>query len=92
MIRDIDDRHFDSVIEQSPVPVLVEFWQPECGHCRALMKELEGLQKELGNRLLILKINVQENFLIPGEFDIHSLPALALFVNGTFEQFIGGLG
>lgn len=92
MIRDIDDRHFDTVMEQTSVPVLVEFWQPECGHCRALIKELDILQQELGNRLLILKMNVQENFLIPGELDIHSLPTLALFVNGTFEQFIGGLG
>lgn len=92
MIRDIDDQQFDTVIEQASVPVLVEFWQPECGHCRALIKELDALQQELENRLLILKMNVQENFLIPGELDIHSLPTLALFVNGTFKQFIGGLG
>ena len=92
MIADIDDRNFDRIIEKSSVPVLIEFWQPGCGHCRALTQELTHIQDELGERLLILRINVQENFLIPGELEIQSLPALALYVNGKFERFIGGIG
>lgn len=92
MIANIEDREFDGIIEKSTVPVLVEFWQPGCGHCRALAKELEHIQKEFGKRLLILAMNVQENFLIPGEYEIQSLPTLALFVNGEFKQFIGGVG
>jgi thioredoxin-like negative regulator of GroEL len=92
MIADINDRTFDGMIEKSSVPVLVEFWQPGCGHCRALIQELEHLQDELGERLLIMKMNVQENFLIPGELEIQSLPALALYMNGKFERFIGGIG
>jgi thioredoxin len=92
MISNIEDREFDGIIEKSTVPVLVEFWQPGCGHCRALTKELEHIQKEFGKRILILAMNVQENFLIPGELEIQSLPTLALFVNGEFKQFIGGVG
>lgn len=92
MIASIDDRNFDETIEKSLVPVLVEFWQPSCGHCRALTQELEHIQEELGERLRIIKMNVQDNFLIPRELEIQSLPALALFINGQFEQFIGGIG
>ncbi len=92
MIQEIIDRDFDGMIEKSSVPVLVEFWQPGCRHCQALTQELEHIQNELGERLLILKMNVQENFLIPGELEIQSLPTLALFVNGEFKQFIGGIG
>lgn len=92
MISNIEDREFDGTIERSTVPVLVEFWQPGCGHCRALSKELEHIQEEFGERLLILAMNVQENFLIPGELEIQSLPTLALFVNGEFKRFIGGVG
>ena len=92
MIRAIEDRKFDEIIETSAVPVLVEFWQPGCGHCQALLQELERIQDEVGNRLIIYKMNVQENFLIPGELEIHSLPTLALYVAGKFEKFIGGLG
>jgi thioredoxin 1 len=92
MIQDITDRDFDRVVEQAAVPVLVEFWQPGCGGCRALMDELEKIQAEAGDRLVILKMNVQENFQIPAELDVSSLPALALYRGGQFERFIGGLG
>jgi len=92
MIRDINDEQFDRVVEGAAVPVLVEFWQPGCGGCRALMGELERTQEEAGARLLILKMNVQENFQIPAELEISSLPVLALYRSGRFDRFIGGLG
>jgi thioredoxin-like negative regulator of GroEL len=92
MIQDIEDREFDRIIEQASVPVLVEFWQPGCGHCQVLLQELELIQVEVGDRLFIVKMNVQENSLIPGELEIQSLPTLALYVDGQFEKFIGGIG
>ncbi len=92
MILGIEDREFDRIIEHSPVPILIEFWQPGCGHCQALLKELEQVHTEVGDRLRIYTMNVQENFIIPGELEILSLPALALYIGGTFEQFIGGIG
>ena len=88
----VTDREFDRVIESSTVPVLVEFWKPGCGHCQALMKELEQLEQELGEWVLILAMNVDEEFQIPAELEISSLPALALYRNGAFMKFIGGLG
>jgi thioredoxin len=92
MIQDIEDREFDRIIEQASVPVLIEFWQPGCGHCQVLLKELELIQADVGDRLVTYKMNVQENFLIPGELEIHSLPTLALYVDGKFKKFIGGIG
>lgn len=91
-LQAISDRQFDQVIEASTVPVLVEFWKSGCGHCQALMKELEQLQQELGERVFILAMNVDEEFQIPAELEVSSLPALALYRNGTFVKFIGGLG
>ena len=92
MIRDVTDRNFDHVVEQAVVPVLVEFWKPGCGSCRALMRELEKLEPDVSGRVLILKMNVEENFQIPAELDVSSLPVLALYREGAFERFIGGLG
>lgn len=92
MLREVTDRDFDQVAETAAVPVLVEFWQPGCGHCRALRGELEALQRELQDRLLIVTMNVQENFQIPAELEISSLPALALYRGGVFQRFIGGIG
>lgn len=91
-LQAVTDREFDRVVEASSVPVLVEFWKPGCGHCQALMKELEQLQQELGERVLILAMNVDEEFQIPAELEISSLPALALYRDGAFVKFIGGLG
>ena len=51
-LHTITDRQFDRAVEASVVPVLVEFWKPGCGHCRALAIELEQVQKELGATLL----------------------------------------
>jgi thioredoxin 1 len=92
MLQAVTDREFDRVVEASLVPVLVEFWKPGCGHCRALMKELERLQEEMGSSLLILAMNVEENFQIPAELEVLSLPSLALYRNGEFVKFVGGLG
>ena len=91
-LQPVIDADFDRVVECPTVPVLVEFWKPGCGHCKSLMKELEQLQGELGEKVLVLIMNVDENFQIPAELEISSLPALALYRNGSFERFIGGLG
>jgi thioredoxin len=92
VIRAVDDATFDRIVEDAVTPVLVEFWQPGCGGCRALMQELEKVQEEMGDRLLVLTMNVQDNHQIPAELEISSLPALALYRNGAFGRFIGGLG
>jgi thioredoxin-like negative regulator of GroEL len=92
MLQAVNDREFDGVVESSSVPVLVEFWKPGCGHCRALMAELERLQADIGSNLLILTMNVDENFQIPAELEVSSLPALALYRYGEFVRFIGGIG
>jgi thioredoxin-like negative regulator of GroEL len=57
-----------------------------------LARQLERLVGEVGEALVALKMNVEENYQIPAELDITSLPALALYRGGQFERFIGGLG
>ena len=92
MVREVTDRDFDRVVEQAGLPVLVEFWKPGCGSCRALMRELEKLDLDVDGKVLILKMNVEENFQIPAELEVRALPVLALYRQGQFERFIGGLG
>ena len=92
MIREVTDLDFDRVMEEAVVPVLVEFWKPGCGSCRALMRELEKLEPDVTGKVLILTMNVEENFQIPAELEVRSLPVLALYDEGQFKRFIGGLG
>jgi thioredoxin-like negative regulator of GroEL len=91
-LQTVSDVNFDRVVAESAAPVLVEFWKPGCGHCRALTTELEHVQQKAGSGLLILTMNVEENPQTPAELEITSLPALALYRNGEFARFIGGLG
>ena len=88
----VGDRDFDRVIASASVPVLIEFWKPGCSHCRALAVELERVQADLGDRVLVLSLNVEENHQIPAELEIRSVPALALYQRGEFAGFIGGIG
>jgi len=83
MMHDVTDRDFDHVVSQAEVPVLVEFWKPGCGSCRALMRELEKLEHDVAGRIFILKMNVEENFQIPAELEIRSLPAWASSSRGS---------
>lgn len=92
MIPDISDQEFDQIFEQFKDPVLVEFWKPGCTHCQSLLRELEHLQEEVPHRLKIFKMNVEENHIIPADLEIFSLPTLALFIHGEFQEFIGGIG
>ena len=92
MISAVTDLDFERVVERSPIPALVEFWQPGCGHCRALLTQLEQLQGELEGRILIATLNVQEHRQVAAELNITSLPALALYDGGEFRRFIGGIG
>jgi thioredoxin-like negative regulator of GroEL len=92
VIAKVSDREFDTVIARSAVPVLIQVWKPGCGGCRALTRQLEQLQTEVRGKVLILTMNVEENFQIPSELEISSLPALALYRQGHFERFIGGMG
>jgi thioredoxin 1 len=50
MMRDVTDLDFDHVVKQAGVPVLVEFWKPGCGSCRALMRELEKLETDVNGK------------------------------------------
>ncbi|HSB44863.1 MAG TPA: thioredoxin family protein [Nitrospira sp.] len=92
MISEVTDRTFDRLVEDATTPVLIEFWKPGCGTCRALMRQLEQLEARVAGRVMILTMNVDENFQIPAELEIRSLPVLALYRRGQFERFIGGIG
>ncbi len=91
-IQPISDKEFDDCLKLIHTPSLVEFWKPECPHCLSLLRELEILQIETCHQLKIFKMNVEENHIIPADLEIYSLPALALFLHGEFQQFIGGVG
>lgn len=89
-IQDLTDEDFDSVIEDSPVPVLVDFWANWCSPCKTLQPVLEELTREYTDQVAIAKVNVDDAPKTAGKFKIMSIPTLILFKDGkVYEQAVG---
>lgn len=87
----ITDATFESEVINSTLPVLVDFWAPWCGPCRAIAPVLDELSEEFKDQVKIVKVNVDENNASPVKYGIKAIPTLILFKNGEIvEQVTGG--
>jgi thioredoxin 1 len=82
----VTDATFEHDVLQAAGPVLVDFWAPWCGPCRAVAPVLEELSRELAGRLKIVKVNVDESQQIAGALGVRSIPTLVLFKDGKPVQ------
>ena len=82
---------FKSAIASSATPVLVDFWAPWCGPCKAIAPILEELAVEFDGKLSIAKVNIDENNEIAAEFDVRSIPTLLLFKGGAMVNRLVGM-
>ena len=87
----VSDSTFDQVVLKSQVPVLVDFWAPWCGPCRAIAPIVEELAEEYGGRVAVGKLNVDENAQTPAKYGVQSIPTLLLFKGGKPVQQLVGL-
>ncbi len=89
-IANLDSSSFKSAIAVS-TPVLVDFWAPWCGPCKAIAPILEELATELGGKVSIAKVNVDDNETIAAEYGIRAIPTMLLFKNGQLIDTIVGM-
>lgn len=88
-IAEINDNNFDQEIE-GPEPVLVDFWAPWCGPCRAISPIIEQLAESYGDKVKFRKCNVDNNPATPSKFGIKSIPTLIFFKDGkAVDQTVG---
>lgn len=80
--QDVTEQTFDSVVLKSTVPVLVDFWAPWCGPCKAMGPSVDKLAGELGAQLKVVKINTDESQDLASNLGINSIPTFMVFKGG----------
>ncbi len=92
MTTEITDSNFEAEVLKSSIPVLVDFWAPWCGPCRALTPTIEQLATEYAGKVKVVKLNTDENPESAVKFRINSIPNLIFFKDGKpVDQLIGAV-
>ena len=82
---------FEKVISSKEKTLIIDFWAPWCGPCKALSPVLEELSSEMSDQVGVYKVNVDDNTELTQEHGVQSIPTLLVYKNGSLSETIVGL-
>ena len=81
-VKTITSENFEAEVLNAKEPVLVDIWAPWCGPCKMIAPILDEIAPDFAGKAKIVKLNVDDNQLVAGQFGVRSIPTLLLFKNG----------
>jgi thioredoxin 1 len=89
-MQEVGEQDFNEVVLTSDVPVVVDFWAEWCGPCRLVTPELEKLQGDFGDKVKVVKLNIDDAPGVASKYGIMSIPTIALFIDGDVKSQVVG--
>ena len=91
-VLEVSDQTFDQEVLKAETPVLIDFWAPWCGPCKAIAPVVEEMAGTYAGRLKVVKMNVDDNPQTPSRYGVRGIPNLILFKRGQVaDQIIGAV-
>ena len=89
-VREVTDQSFDAEVLSSETPAIIDFWAEWCAPCRAIAPIIKQLAEEHGDRVKIVKMNIDESPQTPGQYNVRAIPTVLAFKDGAVVGQITG--